>query len=139
MKKELLSASASACGSTAVSVTLDSIKQTLAKFKTITPPQQALLISKEDSETLKRVSHEFNNALDNHIARGIPIFESNHLPTGKQVQRRTHRRSRINKKWRKRYGFKPLEKFAYVIDPAYLSLNYLSKFLPRPEFYNFKE
>jgi hypothetical protein len=139
MKKELFSASASACGSTADSVTLDSIKQALAKFKTTIPPRQALLISKEDSETLKRASQKFNNALDNHIARGIPIFESNDLPTGKQVQRRTHRRSRINKKWRKRYGFKPPERFAYVIDPAYLDLNYLSRCLYKPNFYNFKE
>lgn len=132
MDKKLFSASASA--STDL-ITIYSLKKAMTKFQSVTPPRQVLIISEQDSKTLKAVSDKFNDSLDDAIMRGIPVFQSKYLPTRNQVQRRTHRRSRINKKWRKRYGFKPLEKFAYVIDPAFLSLNYFNK----PNFINFKD
>jgi hypothetical protein len=55
---------------------------------------------------------------------GLPIYTSEHLPKEyENRQKRTHRRSRINKKWRKKYGFVsiPIEK-AYFINPEYLKL-----------------
>ena len=38
---------------------------------------------------------------------GIRIVETSFIT--KEVQRRTHRKKRINKKWRKRYGMKTVE------------------------------
>ena len=114
MKIEMFTASTSASTSTE-SITLHSIRQAVAKVKMAMPPSQALLVSKEDADAFRQASSKFNDKLDNFIMNGVPILESSFLPP-KLVQKRTHRRSRINKKWRKKYGFKPPEKVAYLID-----------------------
>lgn len=44
------------------------------------------------------------NSLFQYLA-GMPVVVNELLFTEKQVQVKTHRKKRINKKWRKRYGF----------------------------------
>ena len=54
---------------------------------------------------------------------GMPVnvVPNDHLPVTGYVQKRTHRKNRINKKWRKRYGCIPVhdENVAYIFDNPY--------------------
>ena len=36
---------------------------------------------------------------------GVPVICSKYIVSSEWIQKRTHRKKRINKKWRKRYGF----------------------------------
>jgi hypothetical protein len=60
---------------------------------------------------------------------GIPLYTSEYLRQHEYRQRRVHRRSRINKKWRKKYGFVsiPIEKM-YLINLEHFKLDFKPTF-----------
>jgi len=66
------------------------------------------------SQTIKPNSY-FSNTSPSIF--GIPFIISEALATYKSVQIRTHKKKRINKKWRKKYGFKQIE---IVNDKSYV-------------------
>ena len=59
------------------------------------------------------------NMFSNNLGRltGIPYQVYPNIGVVKYVQKRTHKKNRINKKWRKRYGYKPwYEMYCVLID-----------------------
>lgn len=65
---------------------------------------------------------------------GFRIFESTAIT--KNIQRRTHRKRRINKKWLKRYGYKTIlddEKIIRVGDRLYATPNTVKKLIETSE------
>ena len=63
----------------------------------------------------------FNELL--RLNSGIPIIVTDSLRTGEYIQRRKHKKKRINKKWMKRYGWKPVYqmKAIYINGTIYVS------------------
>lgn len=65
---------------------------------------------------------------------GTTIVTSKHLSKYKSVQARTHKKKRINKKWRKKYGFKQVEVFSgksYVMNNKIIMSPYDAKKIER--------
>ena len=70
---------------------------------------------------------------------GFKIYETTAIT--KQVQRRRHRKRRINKKWLKRYGYKTVlddEKMIRVGDSLYATPNMVKKLVETSSLKNYK-
>lgn len=71
-----------------------------------------------DFESFLKEFLDYKKMCDSTLYGGLRILTD--YSVGKMVQARTHKKKRINKKWRKRFGFKsvPDGDKIYVIPPA---------------------
>lgn len=54
------------------------------------------------------------------LYNGLKVIENSNLTKGTK-QNKTHKAKRINKKWRKKYGYTPIpDKNIYIIDNKYI-------------------
>lgn len=88
----------------------------------------AVVASDPFIERLEAEAKKISKNTHAHRLFGVPIYKHNFTES---VQRRFHRKKRINKKWRKRYGFKVVQaEKAFMIDTSYLNI--------RPDFGRFE-